>query len=77
MENIFFELLLPNTKPVVVETIYGPLSQSEFLKTVNTHFIELDTNNNEIYWFGDFNFTLYLNNSYIFQGKISSKPIDS
>ena len=49
MENIFFELLLPNTKPVVVETIYGPLSQSEFLKTVNTHFIELDINNNEIY----------------------------
>ena len=49
MENIFFELLLPNTKPIVVETIYGPLSQSEFLKTVNTHFIELDTNNNEIY----------------------------
>ena len=49
MENILFELLLPNTKQIVVETIYRLLSQSEFLKTVNTHFIEFDTNNNEIY----------------------------
>ena len=67
IENIFFELLLPNTKPVVVGIIYRPPSQSEFLEIINTHFSKLDTSNNEIYILGDFNINLYLNNSYIFQ----------
>ena len=47
IENIFFELLLPNTKPVVVGIIYGPLNQSEFLETINTRFSKVDTNNND------------------------------
>ena len=66
-ENIFFELLLPNTKPVVSRIIYRPARQSGFLEIINTHFTKLDTNNNEIYILGDFNINLYLNNSYIFQ----------
>ena len=67
IENIFFELLLPNTKPIVVGIIYRPPIQSEFLEIINTHFSKPDTNNNEIYIFGDFNINLYLDNSYIFQ----------
>ena len=66
IENIFFEILLPNTKPIIVGIIYRPPSQSEFLEIINTHFSKLDTNNNEIYILGDFNINLYLNNSYIF-----------
>ena len=66
IENVFFEILLPNTKPIVVGIIYRPPSQSEFLEIINTHFSKLDTNNNEIYILGDFNINLYLNNSYIF-----------
>ena len=67
IENIFFELLPPNTKSIVVEITYRPPSQSEFLEIINTHFSKLDTNNNEIYILGDFNINLYLNNPYIFQ----------
>ena len=67
IENIFFELLLPNTKPIVVRIIYRRASQLEFLEIINTHFSKLNTNNNEIYILGDFNINLYLNNSYIFQ----------
>ena len=67
IENIFFEQLLPNMKPVVVGIIYRPPSQSDFLEIINTHFSKFDTNNNEIYMLGDFNINLYLNNSYIFQ----------
>ena len=48
------ELLLPNTKPLVVGIIYLPLSQSERLEIINTHFSKLDTNNNESYILGDF-----------------------
>ena len=66
IENSFFEILLPNTKPIIVGIIYRPPSQSEFLEIINTHFSKLDTNNNEIYILGNFNINLYLNNSYIF-----------
>ena len=67
IENISFEILLPNTKPMVVRIIYRLPSQSEILEIINTHFSKLDTNNNEIYILGDFNINFYLNNSYIFQ----------
>ena len=67
IENVFFEILLPNTKPIVVGIIYRPPSQSEFSEIINTHFSKLDSNNNEIYNLGDFNINLYLNNSYFFQ----------
>ena len=66
IENIFFEILLPNTKTIIVRIIYRPPSQSEFLEIINTQFNKLDINNNEIYILGDFNINLYLNNSYIF-----------
>ena len=67
VENVFFELLLPSTKPIVTGIIYWPPIQSEFLEIINNHFNKIDTINNEIYILGDFNIKLYLNNSYIFQ----------
>ena len=66
MENIFLEILLPNTKPIVGGIIYRPSSQSKFLEIINTDFSKLDKSDNEIYILGDFNINLYLNNSYIF-----------
>ena len=48
IQNILFEILLPNTKPIVVGIIYRPPSQLESLEIINTHFSKLDTNNNEI-----------------------------
>ena len=76
IENIFFELLLPNTKPIVARIIYRPPSQSDFLEIINTHFSKLDTNNNEIY---KSNINLYLDNSYIFQkyNSLQSQSIPS
>ena len=71
--NIFSELLVQNTKPIVVRIIYRPPSQSEFLKIININFSRLDTNNNDIFILGDFNIKLYLNNSYIFRKIICFK----
>ena len=70
IENIFFELLLPNTKPIVVGIIYLPPSQSEILETITTHFSKLDTNNNEIYILGDFNISLSILMTHTFFKKI-------
>ena len=69
IENVSFEILLANTKPIVVGITNRLPSQSEILEIINTHFSKLDTNSNEIYILGDFNINLYLNNSYIFQKK--------
>ena len=60
IENIYLEMLLLNTKPIVIGIIYWPPSQSEFLEIINTHFIKLDTNNNEIYVLGDFDINLLI-----------------
>ena len=59
--NFFFNLLLPNAKPIAVGVIYWPPSQSEFWEIVSTHFSKLDTNNKEIFILGDFNINLYHN----------------
>ena len=58
IENIFFELLLPNTKPIVGGTIYRPLNQKDFMEIFNEQFFKVDTNNVEIYILGDFNINL-------------------
>ena len=45
MENIFFELLFPNTKPIVVGTIYGTPNQTNFMDIFNENLSKVDTNN--------------------------------
>ena len=60
IENIFFEILLPKTKPITVGIIYRP-NQNNFLKTLNENFAELDTLKKELYILGDFNINLYQN----------------
>ena len=58
IENIFFELLLPNTKPILVGTIYRPPNQTNFMKIFNENLSKVDTNNVETYILGDFNINL-------------------
>ena len=73
VENIFFEILLPNSKPITVGTIYhppSPPSQSKSLEVLNDSMNKIDLVNNETYIFGDFNINLYLNDSYILAKKI-------
>ena len=66
IESVFFEILLPNTKPITVGTIYRPPNQSNFLEVLNENMNKIDSISNEIYILGDFNINLSLNDSYIF-----------
>ena len=43
IENIFVEILLPKTKPLIVGIIYSPPNQSNFLEIINANFGKLDT----------------------------------
>ena len=79
IKNIFFEILLPNSKPVIVGTIYRPPSQNNFLELLNSNMNKMNSVDNEIYILGDFNINLFLNGSYILEKKniLNSKSIPS
>ena len=70
IESVFFEILLPNSKPITVGTIYRPPNQSNFLEVLNENMNKIDSISNETYILGDFNINLSLNDSYIFSKKI-------
>ena len=65
IENVFFEIHLPKTKPIAVGIVYQPPNQTNFIKTLNENFAKLDTTNKETYILGDFNINLYHNGKYI------------
>ena len=67
IENIFFEILLPNSKPIIVGTIYRPPSQNNFLELLNSNMNKIISVDNEIYILDDFHINLFLNNSYVLQ----------
>ena len=79
IENIFLEILLPNSKPVIVGTIYHPLSQNSFLKLLCSNMNTINPVDNEIYILGDFNIKSGLNDSYILEKKniLNTKSIPS
>ena len=78
-ENIIFEILLSNLKPVIVETIYRPPSQNNFLKLLNSNMNKINSVDNEIYILGDFNINLLINGCYILEKKniLNSKSVPS
>ena len=65
-ENIFFEVLLPNTKSVVVGTLYCPPNQTNYMEIFNENLSKVDTSNVEIYILVDFNIDLWQNGHYVF-----------
>ena len=58
-KTYFFEFLLPNTKPILVDTIYRPPKQTNFMEIFNENLSKVDTNNIEIYILGDFKINLW------------------
>ena len=66
IENIFLEIFLPHSKPLLVGTIYRPPSQGSFTETITEYFSKIKTNDTEIYVLGDFNINLFLKQKYIF-----------
>ena len=58
-ENIFFDILLPQTKPILIGNIYRPPDQSGFLETLSNAILNTPNfDNQEVYILGDFNINL-------------------
>ena len=79
IENVFFEILLPNSKPVIAATIYCLPNQNNFLELLNNNMNKINSVDNKIYILGDFNINLILKDSYILEEKniLKSKSIPS
>ena len=79
IENIFVEILLPKSKPLIVGIIYRPPKESEFLEIINANFDKLDPDMKKLYILGDFNINMYQNNKYIVRddNTISSRLLSS
>ena len=64
IENIFFELLLPNTKP---GKIYHLQNQTHFMEVFNENLSKVETDNGEIYIYCNSSIILWQNSHYFFQ----------
>ena len=63
IENIFFEIFLPKTKPITVGIIHQPSNQSDFQQTLKENFTKLDTLK-ELDILGDFNTNVHQNRNH-------------
>ena len=68
IKSVFFEILLPKTKPRVAGIICRSSSQNNFLETIDRNFPSIDTDVKETYILGDFKINMYGNNKYIVYG---------
>ena len=57
IEGIFFDILLPKTKPIFVGIIYRPATSINFLECFNKHLDDINLDN-EIFLLGDIDFYL-------------------
>ena len=59
IENIFFDILLPKTKPILIGILYRPPEQSKFLDNLSTSISQTCSfNEQEVYILGDLNINL-------------------
>ena len=59
IENIFFEILMQNTKPIAVGKIYHPPNQTNFIEIFDENLTKKDLNKFDTYILGDFNINLW------------------
>ena len=45
IEDVFLDILLPKTKPIIVEIIYGPPISINFLDCFNKHLDDMNLDN--------------------------------
>ena len=67
IENLFFDILLPKSKPFTVGIFYRPPNQNQFIEKINEDFHHLNCENKEVYILGDLNINLFVNGKYTFE----------
>ena len=66
IENLFFDNLLPKTKPVLVGVLHRPPNQSRFLERLTSAITNTnDFENQEVYTLGNLNINLLNNKKHV------------
>jgi len=65
IEHVFFDLLIPKMKPISIGIFYRPPNVNNFLETLFEDFRKIDLKKNEVYFLGDFNINLLLNDKFV------------
>ena len=72
VEQVFFDILLPNSHSITVGIFYRPSDQSKFLEAIFNDFNKLYTEKRELIILGDFNINLFYNGKYLLDGNKTS-----
>ena len=69
-EHIFIDILLPNSKPILIGILHRPPDQLGFLDKVSSAIGDMGNfDEQEVYILGDLNYNLLNEDNYIFEGK--------
>ena len=64
-EHIFFKILIPKVKPILIRIFYRPPNANDFFNVFSNNFQQIDSKTNEIYLLLDFNINLLQNRKFI------------
>ena len=73
IEHLFFDLLIPKVKPISIGIFYRPPNANTFLETFQNDLNLIDFKKFEVYFLGDFNINLLLNNKFLLEDR---QPFD-
>ena len=65
LEHVFFDILIPKTKPISIGILYRPPNANNFFETFLIDLKKNNFNNNEFYILGDFNINLLQSNKFV------------
>ena len=65
IENVFFDLLIPKLKPLSIGIFYRPPHVNTFLETFANDLKLIDLKETEVYFLGDFNINLLVNDKFV------------
>ena len=65
IENVFFDLLIPKLKPLLIGIFYRPPNVNAFLETFVNDLELVDFKKTEVYFLGDFNIDLRVTDKFV------------
>ena len=65
IENLFFDLRIPKFKPLSIGILYRPPNVNSFLETFANELKIIDLKETEVYFLGDFNSNLLVNDKFV------------
>ncbi len=78
MEITSFKIKIPNTKPILVASIFRhPKSPAGYYSILDTHLDQVSSKEKEIYLMGDMNSGYLINNAYIMYNNIESTVLNN